>query len=498
MKKRFFLWALLTIIMVLFCGVFSANAEGNTAKELTSSCNVSYGNEKTVISCGEKINGIYIEWKNLPGEWQGSDENGSFKGGADRFFHEFVNCSGNEITVNLNNFQNKVSLLRVFGEGQIPSDVQVWEKPCEEADIMLLSTHSDDEHLFFAGILPYYAGELGLDVQVVYMVDHSLNSAERPHELLNGLWNVGVRNYPVIGKAPDIYSESLSAGYAGFKNEGYNEEHFVKYVTENIRRFKPLVVIGHDVKGEYGHGAHMVYTDALIKALPLCNDPSYDNTSADKYGLWDVPKVYLHLYGENEIVMDWDNKILDKFGGRTAFQVSIEEGFSQHKSQHWTWFSKWCGYNKDNPWNVNSAADIEKLSSANSGVLSKGNYSPRRFGLYKTLVGEDVNKNDFLENINERELRGEEPEPTVTPVPNETPVATEAPAVTPSATDNVATENATANATAAPSGSDDNGENKEKKGIDPTMINVFMIALYLVAVAFLGYIVWMLRKRKKK
>ena len=178
--------------------------------------------------------------------------------------------------------------------------------------------------------------------------------------------------------------------------------------------------------------------------------------------------------------------------------MSIEEGFSQHKSQHWTWFSKWCGYNKDNPWNVNSAADIEKLSSANSGVLSKGHYSPRRFGLYKTLIGEDVNKNDFLENINERELRGEEPEPTVTPVPNETPVATEAPAVTPSATDNVATDNATANATATPSDSDDNGENKGNKGIDPTMINTFMIALYLVAVAFLGYIVWMLRKRKKK
>ena len=45
---------------------------------------------------------------------------------------------------------------------------------------------------------------------------------------------------------------------------------------------------------------------------------------------------------------------------------------------------------------------------------------------------------------------------------------------------------------------DDNEENKGKKGIDPAMINTFMIALYLVAVAFLGYIVWMLGKKRKK
>ena len=38
---------------------------------------------------------------------------------------------------------------------------------CEAADLMLCTTHADDEQLFFAGVLPYYVSK-GYDVQVVY------------------------------------------------------------------------------------------------------------------------------------------------------------------------------------------------------------------------------------------------------------------------------------------------------------------------------------------
>ena len=36
----------------------------------------------------------------------------------------------------------------------------------EDADMLLLPTHADDEHLWFGGTMPYYAGELGYKVQV--------------------------------------------------------------------------------------------------------------------------------------------------------------------------------------------------------------------------------------------------------------------------------------------------------------------------------------------
>jgi LmbE family N-acetylglucosaminyl deacetylase len=40
------------------------------------------------------------------------------------------------------------------------------------ADLVLFSAHGDDEHLFFAGLLPTYAEERGYRVQVVYLTDH--------------------------------------------------------------------------------------------------------------------------------------------------------------------------------------------------------------------------------------------------------------------------------------------------------------------------------------
>ena len=48
--------------------------------------------------------------------------------------------------------------ISVFSEGDLPQWVQVWQPQCEKADIMLLSTHSDDEQLFFAGLLPSLIG----------------------------------------------------------------------------------------------------------------------------------------------------------------------------------------------------------------------------------------------------------------------------------------------------------------------------------------------------
>ncbi len=479
----------------------SSSAEEETARELTSSCSISYGAEKTVISSDEIIGGIYIEWKNIPGEWtlevKGNDGVRSVGCGADRFYHEYVTVGGSEATVSFKNFKDKIRAFRIFGKGTLPDDVQVWEKPCETADIVLFSTHSDDEHLFFAGILPYYAGELSMNVQVVYMVDHAKDSADRPHELLNGLWNVGVRNYPVIGEPPDLYAENLDSAYATFNNAGYSKEYFTEFVTENLRRFKPLVAIGHDFQGEYGHGAHMVYAKALSEAVALSNDGSYHSKSYEKYGGWEVPKVYLHLYKENEIVMDWDSKILDSFGGRSAFQVSIEEGFSRHESQHYTWFSKWCGFKSD--WGVKSAADIEKLSSKNLYLIKDGGLSPRRFGLYSSTVGEDVAKNDFFENIDKASLRGETAteKPTEIPAENPTEEPVEKPTAAPS--DTSVEELPTLSPTGAPTGGlAENTESAlpnssgtpEKNSETILMVVLCSVAVLLVTVFVLLWFKW--------
>lgn len=241
--------------------------------------------------------------------------------------------------------------LYFLGEGSLPSWVQQWEPPCDKADFLLLPTHADDEHLWFGGVMPLYAGEKDLAVQVAYMVNHN-TEPYRLHEQLDGLWTVGVENYPVIPQYPDIYSESLDHA-----RTVYSQEEIIAYQVGLIRRFCPSVIVGHDINGEYGHGAHRLNTDSLLQAVELAADETaYPELSAPP---WDTPKTYLHLYPENAIVMDWDQP-LAAFGGKTAFEMA-QEGFACHASQ-----------------------------TAYFSVDQSGPTTARKFGLYRSTVGPDT------------------------------------------------------------------------------------------------------------
>jgi len=267
-----------------------------------------------------------------------------------------------------------------------------WETPLERADLLLFAAHADDEHLFFAGLLPYCVAN-GINAQVVYMNNHDDNPT-RISEMLDGLLAVGIKNQPVIAPFPDLFSETLEEALNAYGRLGFTEEHFIDYCVENLRRFKPLVAVGHDVLGEYGHGGHMLSSHALIKAAELAADPSYHPESASKYGTWDTPKTYLNLWNEREIMLKIDEP-LEYFDGQTAFQVS-QHGFSFHKSQHWTYFNTWL--------NGTAAAPI-----TSSGQIQRHN--PSKYGLFRTTVGDDTaDAADFFQNVTLLKDIEEEPE----------------------------------------------------------------------------------------
>lgn len=277
-----------------------------------------------------------------------------------------------------------VSEIRVYSSGQLPDTVQQWEAPLTGgADMVLFSTHGDDEQLYFAGLLPYYAGELGLGVQVVYMTGHSdICGSERMHEMLDGLWAVGVTSYPIFGPFPDFKILNREGTYYEYQRLGYSREELLEFVVENIRRFRPLVAIGHDLNGEYGHGMHMVYSHLLTQAVEVSGNPEIFPESASAYGAWDVPKTYLHLYAQNPIVMDWDRP-LNSFDGMTAFEVNQKLGFPCHVSQQYDQYVHWLyGYDGS----LTRASDIVY-------------YSPCLYGLYRSAVGADLQKNDMMENL---------------------------------------------------------------------------------------------------
>ena len=351
------------------------------------------------ISREDGISALYIEFDRIPAGWRLTEPASgvSVSCGENGFLHEYVDVAslfGTSPQSLVMSFEAGTVIADIygFGAGELPHWVQIWEPPCKEADLLLFSSHSDDEQLFFSGILPYYAGEQGLKVQVAYIVQHfqvyNTQNHQRPHEQLDGLWTVGVRNYPVMSNFPDLYAESkdrataFSQALAVFESVGITYDDFLCYMTECLRRFKPLVVVSHDLDGEYGHGTHVLCASALTEAIGYAGDESKYPESAVEYGTWQIQKAYLHLYEENPIVMNFDVP-LDRFGGKTAFEVS-QEGFGCHKSQHWTWFYKWMYGTEGNP--VTKATDITK-------------YSPCLYGLYYTNVGLDTEGGDFFENV---------------------------------------------------------------------------------------------------
>ena len=357
------------------------------------------GPSRVTVSREGGIAALYLEFDRMPQPWTLTDPatGRSLSCGENGFLHEYVDVSAlgeplsSEVVLE---FDQGVSIgeLYAFSEGTLPDWVQRWEPPCERADLLLISSHSDDEQLFFAGVLPYYAVERELSVQVAYVVQHfEANGAadhQRPHEQLDGLWTVGVRHYPVLSQFPDLYAKSshrdtaLSQALAVYERAGYTYEDFVDYLTWCIRRFQPLVVVSHDLDGEYGHGTHVLCAAALGDALTRAADPGQDPDTAGEYGPWQVEKTYLHLYPENPIVMDWDTP-LESLGGKTPFQVT-QEGFACHKSQHWTWFYRWIYGTSSKP--IQRAADITS-------------YSPCLYGLYDTQVGPDLVGGDFFAHV---------------------------------------------------------------------------------------------------
>jgi len=331
----------------------------------------SYATKKTLsggttitLTNDSGIKGFYIIWEQPPGEWQ-LDVNGvPLTYGKYGFIHEYIALDDTvkNAVIHIPATGAIIADVSTFSIGTVQSWVQVWKPPYEEADMVVIPTHADDEFLFFGGTMPYYAGELGLKVQVVYLTNHWAEYY-RPHELLNGLWEVGITAYPIIGPFTDYYSTSLEHAMTL-----YPINDVIGFQVQMIRRFKPKVIIAQDFNGEYGHGVHMLNTYTLSKALEISNDANSYPDSAAQYGTWDVPKTYVHLYAKNQITMNWDVP-LDGFGGTSAFDMAIR-GFAKHKSQQ-TYYK----------------------------VGREGVFNCMLFGLYRSTVGEDVKKNDFFENI---------------------------------------------------------------------------------------------------
>lgn len=322
---------------------------------------------------GKPIAGLYVCFGNMPESWeiQTSDDGKDWftaVPGDTRFLHAYVALPQPAQHVRLAVTSEKKTALRindlfVLSEGDLPDWVQVWQPTEEKADILFLSTHPDDELIFFGGAIPTYAVEQQRKVVVAYF---ARSNTTRSSELLNGLWHMGVRTYPVIGNFKDSYAKNLKAAYKTAGGKGKVNE----WIVGLYRQYKPEVVVTQDTNGEYGHKQHMMIADAAQNCIALAANEDEFTASTIAYGTWQVKKLYLHLYPENQITFDWTVP-LKSMNGATGIELA-EEAYTLHKTQ---------------------------ASSGMSVTETGTKYDNRVFGLAFTTVGEDVRKDDFLENI---------------------------------------------------------------------------------------------------
>lgn len=342
-----------------------------TKRAFAGSSSLTLRNSDTVI-----ITGLYLVWDAPAPERCTITPEGKQPIQTQGFLHEWVNLAGSSSDIITLTWEGPATLCDVvaLGGSDIPDWVQLWRPAEGDCDILVLPTHADDEHLFLGGALTTALTTPGCEVQVAYMVNHN-GEYYRPHELLNGLWAIGVDRYPVIPQFPDIYSDSLEHAEAI-----YDEQEVLNYQVSLINRFRPQIIVGHDLNGEYGHGAHMLNAHTLTLAT---------EKAAEMPNGWETPKLYLHLYKENPIVLNLDTpQTTDdvqrkKLIGLTPFEMA-QLGFAAHKSQQ-TYFS----------------------------VKQSGPYDCRKFGLYRSTVGADTG-NDLFEHIT---LRANQPEPRPEPEP---------------------------------------------------------------------------------
>ena len=367
----------------------SDGSSGSTLTDESYSTSLTLQPGTTVtVSCDTKMHGTFIVWDSLVPEWTMDIDGTTYTYGTNGFIHEYIELpvETNSFTINIADsselpvhdgavYGMRIADIYAYDSADVPSYVQKWDAPSDAADILIVSSHADDEDIFFGSIPPIYS-DRGKVVQVAYFENHWVYdpaSKIREHEKLCGLWCAGVTNYPITSDFSDAWSETLEGAKSTI-----SWDDAVTYAVRCIRQTHPLVVVTHAADGEYGHGQHQLTSAATEEAIKKAADSTYDISSAETYGIWNTPKFYKHMSDTNTINLD-ARAPLSSFNGDPAIVIA-RNAYLCHESQQWCWFT----------------------------IDDYGPYSNTCFGLEYSTVGLDVNKDDLLENItddNEADIR---------------------------------------------------------------------------------------------
>lgn len=271
--------------------------------------------------------------------------------------------------------------------------------------IMIVNAHPDDEGIFFGGTIPYYTQTLAVPTICISMTsgDFSLAPTVREEEFRNAAWEYGLRNHPLFPRFRDYWIEGedingtwdiWNDNILGNGDEAAGKLKATEYLATQIRKYRPEVVVSHDVNGEYGHSNHKATGVASADAFAMAADPNKD---LDGLPAWQAKKLYLHRYNTEPGTISklfHDHWETASISGLSPRQVA-NNGLAYHATQ--------------GPQTVSTAYLTGETAST-----AFDPHPSEEWGLHTTHVGPDTTtadftingtlysgfaKNDFLENI---------------------------------------------------------------------------------------------------
>ena len=378
MKK---IGALLTLILLLCAAGWAAGEEiRKEAEDITPFCEMSLNGKKVyknvtdhsfksywespkaknpyvTITSQKPVYGLYLCFRAMPAYEVQVDRGNGWEKAADGnpdFLHAYYELDGvTQIRIWATEEGRTVmgfNEITVFGEGAVPEWVQRWEPTPEKTDLMFVIASPDEELLYLGGAIPVYAVERNHSAAVVCM---AYDNPSRRSELLNSLWSMGYRFYPMISSQNSI--------------PGNGRGKAQEFLIGAVQKCRPEVIVTLDENGEGNNGQRKT-------VVYVCKE-AFDLAAKDPEKGWQAKKLYLHLYGDDPTVLDWDRP-LESQGGLSGISAA-RYAYFYYKTQ----------------------------DATDKSVLGTGTkYPNNRFGLFRTLVGEDTAKDDFLEHIDPADL----------------------------------------------------------------------------------------------
>lgn len=218
--------------------------------------------------------------------------------------------------------------------------------------VLAVSTHPDDEGIFFGGLLPYYAAGLQLPTVLVSLTSgdwYPTNLTVREAELRCAASKYGLSYEPLFPRFKDVsnslpnnpYSNPMDATWdywadGVLQGDGSDVElgkrKAISYLAEQIRRYRPEIVMTQDQNGEYGHYNHIAAVYAVTNAFFLAADPSATNANLIDLPPWQAKKLYLHLFPQNRLFHPYLEIPIPELSNLTCRQMA-DHGLDCHVSQ---------------------------------------------------------------------------------------------------------------------------------------------------------------------